>query len=127
MCPRLFLVLKEADTLLTGLLTFNNLIHLESTLFPDKVDGDCGSLDDPKCSLPHLKSIKLTNFHGKPLELHAIKLFLNYAGFLETVTIEASPWLSRHHKKQLNVTKLLLMLPKPANCVVKFLTSSEDA
>ncbi|KAI3845941.1 hypothetical protein MKX03_013626 [Papaver bracteatum] len=103
--------------------------NLESIVFTESIhnpreeyDG-CWSLD-PICSLPHLKSIKFKYFDGEPVELDAIKLFLKCAGFLETVTIVASLGLSKDH--QLNATKMLLMFPKPANCVVKFLTISED-
>ncbi|KAI3836745.1 hypothetical protein MKX03_019915 [Papaver bracteatum] len=90
--------------------------------FDEEID-DCWSLD-PKCSPPHIKSIKFMYFHGGPMELNVIKFFLKYARFLETVTIVDSPLLYKDRKKQLDVMKLLLMFPKPANCVVKFLTSS---
>ncbi|KAI3983331.1 hypothetical protein MKX01_013398 [Papaver californicum] len=132
-----FQILSQADILLNNLPAFNNLIHLEvglisvarrfyrflklspnlesivfakSIRFPDEED-DCWSLD-PKCSLPHLKSIKFINFEGSPMELNAIKLFLNYTGFLETVTIVASPELSNHTNEQVNVMKLLLVFPR---------------
>ncbi|KAI3975400.1 hypothetical protein MKX01_004487 [Papaver californicum] len=91
---------------------------------PEENYDGCRPLD-PKSSLLHLKSIIFKNFEGQPMELNAIKLFLKYAGFLEIVTIVASPWPSKDH--QLNAAKLLLMFPRPASCVVKFLTSSENA
>ncbi|KAI3954534.1 hypothetical protein MKW92_033548, partial [Papaver armeniacum] len=78
-------------------------------------DDDCWSLD-PKCSPPHLKLIKFMYFGGEPMELNAIKFFLKYVGFLESVTIVASPNLREDLGKQNNVMKQLLMLPKPANC-----------
>ncbi|KAI3902764.1 hypothetical protein MKW92_008216, partial [Papaver armeniacum] len=83
-------------------------------------------LVDLKCSLPHLKSIAFKEFHGRLIELNAIKFFLKYASFLQTVTIVASQGLSKD--LQLLVTRMLLvlMLPKPANCVVKYLMSYED-
>ncbi|KAI3930258.1 hypothetical protein MKW92_033835 [Papaver armeniacum] len=99
------------------------LPNLETIVFsrriciPDKGDDGCWSLD-PKCSPPHLKSIKFMYFDGEPEELNAVKIFLKYARFLETVTIVASPKLSRDQKEQLNVAKVLLKFPKPANCVV---------
>ncbi|KAI3870336.1 hypothetical protein MKX03_001471 [Papaver bracteatum] len=105
--------------------------NLESIVFVygirihEEEDDGCWSLD-PKCSPPHLKSIKLKYFNGELVELNAIKLILKYAGFLETVTIVASDNLSKDHKKLINVMKLLLMIPRPANCVVKFLTSSDN-
>ncbi|KAI3888201.1 hypothetical protein MKX03_012080, partial [Papaver bracteatum] len=80
----------------------------------NREDNDYGSLDpkcylhredyrslDPKISLPHLKSVKFMHFHGKSQELHAIKIFLSYAGFLETVTIVASPRVSKDLNIQL--------------------------
>ncbi|KAI3849475.1 hypothetical protein MKX03_033767 [Papaver bracteatum] len=106
--------------------------NLESIVFAQSIhilgdeDDGCWSLD-PKYSLPHLKSIKVKYFNGEPTELNAIKLFLKYLSFLETVTIVASPGLSKDHGEQTNAMKLLLMFPKPAKCVVKFLTSSEKA
>ncbi|XP_026418281.1 F-box protein At4g09920-like [Papaver somniferum] len=146
-----FQILSQADILLADLPAFNNLIHLEvssaailrrffrflqlwpnleSIVFAKRIgfpeDDDCWSLD-PKGSLPHLKSIKFINFRGGPMELTAIKLFLKYAGFLETVTIVASPELSNHTNEQVNVMKQLLEFPRLANCVVKFLMSYENA
>ncbi|KAI3844107.1 hypothetical protein MKW92_023149, partial [Papaver armeniacum] len=93
---------------------------------PGEEDDGCWSFD-PKYSLPPLKSIKVKYFNGESAELNAIKLFLKYLSFLETVTIVASPGLCKDHKEQINAMKLLLMFPKPAKCVVKFLTSSEKA
>ncbi|RZC88518.1 hypothetical protein C5167_016379 [Papaver somniferum] len=87
-------------------------------------DDDYWSL--PKCLPPHLKAIKFKNFGRKLMELNAIKLFLKNARFLESVTIVGSRRLSADHLKQNSVMKQLLMFPKPPNCVVKFLTSSED-
>ncbi|KAI3846498.1 hypothetical protein MKW92_035117 [Papaver armeniacum] len=98
---------------------------IRSIYIPDEEDDDCWSLD-PKCSLPHLKFIKFKYFDGGRMELNGIKVFLKCAGFLETVTVVASPVLSKNHQHQLRVTKQLLMFPKPANCLVKFLMSSED-
>ncbi|KAI3968426.1 hypothetical protein MKW92_012690, partial [Papaver armeniacum] len=92
---------------------------------PDDEDDGCWSFD-PKCSLPRLKSIKFKYFDGRLVELDALKLFLQCAVFLETAIIVASPGLSKDHQRQLYVTKLLLKFPKPANCVVDFLTSFED-
>ncbi|KAI3840525.1 hypothetical protein MKX03_014224 [Papaver bracteatum] len=91
--------------------------------FPDIEEDDCWSLD-PKCSLPHLKSIKFKFFKGEPVEVNAIKVFLKYPGFFGTVTIVASPSLSK--MRQLNLKKLVRALPKLSNCVVKFLMSFED-
>ncbi|KAI3915433.1 hypothetical protein MKW92_040936 [Papaver armeniacum] len=151
-----FLILREADILLTNFPAFNNLIHLEigsqygctsfgtdtistvrtffkflqlspnleSIIFPQAKDNDW-SLDH-NCWPPNLKSIKFKNIDGKPMELNAISFFLKYGGSLEKVTIVASQKLSEDHEKQLTVTKLLLMFQRPANCVVKFLTNSED-
>ncbi|KAI3954530.1 hypothetical protein MKW92_033544, partial [Papaver armeniacum] len=82
---------------------------------PDEGDDGCWSLG-PKCSPPHLKSIKFKNFYGEQREVNAVKIFLKHAIFLETVTIVASPVLSKDQKKQLSVTKMLLKFPKPANC-----------
>ncbi|KAI3832422.1 hypothetical protein MKX03_020656 [Papaver bracteatum] len=107
------------------------LPNLESIFFPGSVeipcleDDDCWSLD-PKYSPPHLQLIKFEYFQGKPMELNAIKLFLKYFDYLETVTIVASSKLSDDRDKQINVMKQLLMFPKPAKCVVKFVMSSED-
>ncbi|KAI3902763.1 hypothetical protein MKW92_008215, partial [Papaver armeniacum] len=97
-----------------------------STHIPDEEDVGCWPLD-PKSSPPLLESIKFMHFDGEPTELNAIKHFLRYIGFLETLTIVASPRLSNDHKKQLKIAKLLPMFPKAANCVIKFLTSSEVA
>ncbi|KAI3897264.1 hypothetical protein MKX03_036614 [Papaver bracteatum] len=146
-----FQILSQADILLTDLPAFNNLIHMEissiSTLrrffrflqlspnlesivfaksirFPE--DDDWRSLD-PKCSLPHLKSIKFMNFERWRIQLNAIKLFLEYAGFLETVTIVASPELSNQTNGLVYVTKQLVEFRRPANCVVKLLMSDENA
>ncbi|KAI3830709.1 hypothetical protein MKX03_009910 [Papaver bracteatum] len=104
---------------------FNNIKIMCYICIPDEVDDGCWSVD-PICSPPFLKSIKFKQVDGKPEEQNAIKFLLKYAGFLESVTIVASQGLSEDHKKQLTVTKLLLMFPRPANCVVNFLTSSED-
>ncbi|KAI3849476.1 hypothetical protein MKX03_033768, partial [Papaver bracteatum] len=103
-----------------------SIVFAQSIHIRDEEDDGCWSLD-PKYSLPNLKSIKVGYFDGEPAELNAIKLFLKYAGFLETVTIVASPLLCENHEEQINAMKLLLMFPKPAKCVVKFLTSSEKA
>ncbi|KAI3853389.1 hypothetical protein MKW92_029936 [Papaver armeniacum] len=91
--------------------------------FPDIEDDDCWSLD-PKCSLSHLNSIRIKHFVGEPMEVNAIKVFLKHPGFSGTVTIVASPSLAKKHK--LNLKKLVRSIPKPSNCVVKFLMSSED-
>lgn len=103
-----------------------SIVFAESIRIPEKKDDGCWSLD-PKYSLPNLKSIKVEYFNGYWMELNAIKLFLKCLSFLETVTIVASSRLSKNHKEQINAMKLLLMFPKPAKCVVKFLTSSEKA
>ncbi|XP_026398274.1 F-box protein At4g22280-like [Papaver somniferum] len=91
---------------------------------PEEEYDECWELD-PKSSLPRLKSIIFKVFEGQPEELNAVKLFLKYAGVLESLTIEASYWLSTDH--QLDVTKLLLTFPRPADCVVKYLTSTPNA
>ncbi|RZC81918.1 hypothetical protein C5167_044491 [Papaver somniferum] len=96
----------------------------KSTEIPS-VQNDDWSLD-PNCSPPHLKSIKFKKFDGEQKELNAVRFFLKYFGFLETVTIVASESLSKDHKKQLTLAKLLLKIPRPANCVVNFLSISED-
>ncbi|KAI3966762.1 hypothetical protein MKW92_025070, partial [Papaver armeniacum] len=93
---------------------------------PGEEDDGCWSVD-PKYSLPNLKSIKVGYFDGKPAELNVIKHFLKYPGFVETVTVVASHRLYKVPEEQINIMKLLLMFPKPAKCVVKFLTSSEKA
>ncbi|XP_026410536.1 F-box protein At4g09920-like [Papaver somniferum] len=88
-------------------------------------DDDCWSLD-PRRSPPHLKVIKFKNFEGQSMELNVIKLFLKYVRFIEGVTIVASLRLSEDHLEQNIFMKQLLMLLKPPNCMVKFLTRSED-
>ncbi|KAI3843896.1 hypothetical protein MKX03_013962 [Papaver bracteatum] len=93
---------------------------------PEEEDDGCWSLD-PKCLPPHLKSMEFPYFCGDPAELNAIKLFLKYPGNLETVTVIASDELSKDNEELIKVMKLLLMIPRPLNCVVKFLTSSEKA
>ncbi|RZC68337.1 hypothetical protein C5167_031592 [Papaver somniferum] len=106
------------------------LPNLKSIVFGQRIDipeeeyDECWELD-PKSSLPRLKSIIFKVFEGQPEELNAVKLFLKYAGVLESLTIEASYWLSTDH--QLDVTKLLLTFPRPADCVVKYLTSTPNA
>ncbi|KAI3832421.1 hypothetical protein MKX03_020655 [Papaver bracteatum] len=96
-------------------------LNLETIVFRGIYIPDEVHQIDPKCSLPRLKSIKFIYFNGGQMELNAIKLFLKYASFLETVTIVASPELSKHPKKLLNAAKVLLKFPKPANCVVHLL------
>ncbi|KAI3968424.1 hypothetical protein MKW92_012688, partial [Papaver armeniacum] len=91
---------------------------------PEEEYDECWALD-PKSCLPFLKSITFKYFEGYPLELNAVKLFLKYAGFLKSVTIEAPYWLSEDH--QLEVTTLLLTFPRPIDCVVKYLTNSPNA
>ncbi|XP_026416434.1 putative F-box/LRR-repeat protein At5g41630 [Papaver somniferum] len=123
-CAELFLVLNESDIQLNNSLTFNNLIHLEGCKIAFVEDDDYWSL--PKCLSPHLRAIKFKIFGSQLMDLNTIKLFLKNGRFLESVTIEASRRLSEDHLRQNSVMKQLLMFPKPPNCVVKFLTSSED-
>ncbi|KAI3968430.1 hypothetical protein MKW92_012694 [Papaver armeniacum] len=106
--------------------------NLETIVFATNIyccsngeDEGCWSLE-PKCSLLHLRSVKFSCFYGIPEELDAIKLFLTCAGVLETLTIVASPHLSRNYEEQTKVMRQLLTFSKPINCVINFLPSSEN-
>ncbi|KAI3884052.1 hypothetical protein MKW92_042148, partial [Papaver armeniacum] len=91
----------------------------------DGEDNDSWSVD-AECSLQHLKSVEFKDFDGEPVELDAIKLFLKSAGVLETMTIVASPSLSRNYEAQTKAMRQLLLFPKPINCGVKFLLNVEN-
>ncbi|KAI3936366.1 hypothetical protein MKW92_049475, partial [Papaver armeniacum] len=124
-CPESSIVFRSFFKFLQRLPNLESMLFPQSVRIPCVENDDCWSLD-PKCWPPHLKLIKFKNFEGNPMELNAINLFMKYARFLQSVTIVASLRLSEDHVEQNNVMKQLLMFPKPANCVVKFLTSSED-
>ncbi|KAI3862032.1 hypothetical protein MKW92_016336 [Papaver armeniacum] len=103
-----------------------SIVFAQSTHIYEEEDDDDWSLG-PFGSPPNLKSLKFMNFQGVPAELNVIKLFLKYARFLETVTVVASDKFSADREGLINVMQQLLMFPKPENCVVKFVRSSEKA
>ncbi|KAI3844140.1 hypothetical protein MKW92_032034, partial [Papaver armeniacum] len=59
----------------------------------------------PHCFLMNLKSIKFQNFEGQRNELDLVKLFLQNAGVLQTVTIEISSNSLVNSKKKTHTAK----------------------
>ncbi|KAI3881947.1 hypothetical protein MKX03_029549 [Papaver bracteatum] len=106
-----------------------SIVFAQSTRIYEEEDDNDWSLSPygspPK--LKSLKSLKFMDFQGVRPELNVIKLFLKYARFLETVTVVPSDEFSEDHERLINVMQQLLMFPKPENCVVKFMRSSEKA
>ncbi|KAI3925540.1 hypothetical protein MKW92_047967 [Papaver armeniacum] len=120
--------LETASLLSTSLLAFTNLItlevsiikpeqvrplftflqfspNLESLIFGevliiDKANKDALAVDVvPHSLLMNLKSIKFQNFKGQRNELDLVKLFLQNAGVLQTVTIEIYSKKNTHTAK----------------------------
>ncbi|XP_026400638.1 putative F-box/FBD/LRR-repeat protein At2g05300 [Papaver somniferum] len=105
--------LETANLVSTSLLAFTNLITLEvsiikaeQVLIIDKANKDALTVDVvPHCLLMNLKSIKFQNFEGQRNELDLVKLFLQNAGVLQTVTIEISSNSLVNSKKKTHTAK----------------------
>ncbi|KAF9589391.1 hypothetical protein IFM89_023423 [Coptis chinensis] len=76
--------------------------------FAEREDG--GALDViPQRNLLCLKSVKLEHFHVSANELYLVNFLLKNAVALEKMTVISSLKLSEDPKKQLEVTKQLLL------------------
>ncbi|KAF9590519.1 hypothetical protein IFM89_035728 [Coptis chinensis] len=71
-----------------------------------------------ECFLSHLKSVKLERFVGSENVLCLLGFLLKNAGSLEKMTVISSSKLSTYPKKQMEVSKQLLMLPRDSKCCV---------
>ncbi|KAF9613577.1 hypothetical protein IFM89_009247 [Coptis chinensis] len=74
----------------------------------------------PQSFLSHLKSVELRSFDGNENDLGLVEFLLKNAIALQKVTIICSSTLSANPKKQFEVTKELLMLPRDSTCVIDF-------
>ncbi|KAF9587311.1 hypothetical protein IFM89_001035 [Coptis chinensis] len=106
---------------------FSYLPNVESLLFTKEVDiiffegNGCWTLEAiPQSFLSNLKSVELRSFDGNENDLGLVEFLLKNAIALQKVTIRGSSALSANPKKQFEVTKQLLMLPRDSTCVIDF-------
>ncbi|PIA41495.1 hypothetical protein AQUCO_02200129v1 [Aquilegia coerulea] len=75
----------------------------------------------PQYFLAYLKSVEIRPFFGNKIELCIVKFLLKNARLLEKLTIISVSLLSRDLKRQMDVSKQLLLLPRAsATCVINF-------
>ncbi|KAF9590679.1 hypothetical protein IFM89_036171 [Coptis chinensis] len=68
--------------------------------------------------LPHLKTVEVRCFYGRENEVSVIMFLLKNARVLEKMTIISVSTLSADPKKQMKISKRLLMLPRASGCSV---------
>ncbi|KAL5725669.1 hypothetical protein ACHQM5_008788 [Ranunculus cassubicifolius] len=75
----------------------------------------------PNSFLSHLKSFEIRGFFGKESEMSVVEFLLKNVSAIEKMFIKPSPEVSKNLKKQNEVMRRLLILPRAsASCLIVF-------
>ncbi|KAL5725671.1 hypothetical protein ACHQM5_008790 [Ranunculus cassubicifolius] len=82
---------------------------------------DFKAAEIPNSFLSHLKSFEIQGFFGKESEMYVVEFLLKNVSAIERVFIKSSPEISENLKKQNEVMRRLLILPRAsASCLIVF-------